>query len=270
MSFSLRYLRTELPLLMHELTIGRGAECGITLDDGLVSRRHARLEIRGRHVVIEDLGSHNGVMVNGQRIPGPTQLRNGDRIVIGSIELELVERREASLAALTVTAGVGGAIRAVEVSLAPPDEPTFLTRRPEAFELLGGVVERALAAGAAEEAGRLLGGHLGSLIAEAQRGSALPPETCAAAARVAVKVAAATGRGVWVDHAIALFAAARHLMPAVVSEEMLRALPKLAKIDVKKLRDYVGAMRSPSADRLALGRLEELERGAMMAHVGKG
>ena len=51
------------------VTLGRGSNCDVTLDDKGVSRNHARIyqDTFGRWV-IEDLGSHNGVFVDGQRI----------------------------------------------------------------------------------------------------------------------------------------------------------------------------------------------------------
>ena len=54
-----------------------------------VSRRHFRLKRDGDQVYIEDLNSMNGIVVNGQKIPPYTlhPLRNGDRILLGKMEL---------------------------------------------------------------------------------------------------------------------------------------------------------------------------------------
>jgi pSer/pThr/pTyr-binding forkhead associated (FHA) protein len=67
------------------VTLGRGNECQIRLNDPTVSREHCRVSARAdAGHVIEDCGSTNGTIVNGCRIEGPVHLRYGDRISIGS------------------------------------------------------------------------------------------------------------------------------------------------------------------------------------------
>jgi len=64
-------------------TIGRDSTNTIVINDGEVSRRHARLTSQGGKYVIEDLGSTNGTFVNGQRLTGPVVLKPGDMIAFG-------------------------------------------------------------------------------------------------------------------------------------------------------------------------------------------
>jgi pSer/pThr/pTyr-binding forkhead associated (FHA) protein len=64
-------------------TIGREG-CDITLVDPDVSRRHAAIRIAAGEVTIEDLGSTNGTLVNGETITEPRTLRDGDEVRIGS------------------------------------------------------------------------------------------------------------------------------------------------------------------------------------------
>ena len=64
--------------------IGRSRECDIVLDDPNVSRRHAEVRPSGGSWVVVDLGSTNGVSVNGQRISGPQSLKPGDTLELGS------------------------------------------------------------------------------------------------------------------------------------------------------------------------------------------
>jgi hypothetical protein len=68
-------------------TIGRSRDCDIVLEDSSVSRRHAELRPGGEGWTIEDLGSTNGVRVNGSTVHGPREVRTGDRIEIGSTEM---------------------------------------------------------------------------------------------------------------------------------------------------------------------------------------
>ena len=62
--------------------IGRSRDCDITLDDANVSRRHAEVRREGASWVVADLGSTNGVKVNGRRVH-EQPLSAGDEITLG-------------------------------------------------------------------------------------------------------------------------------------------------------------------------------------------
>jgi hypothetical protein len=68
-------------------TIGRSRDCDVVLEDSSVSRRHAELRPGGAGWTIDDLGSTNGVRVNGLTIHGAHEVHTGDRIEIGSTEI---------------------------------------------------------------------------------------------------------------------------------------------------------------------------------------
>lgn len=65
--------------------LGRSRECDIVLADSNVSRRHAEIRPRGAGWVVEDLGSTNGVRVNGSPAQGPTEIKGGDRVELGTV-----------------------------------------------------------------------------------------------------------------------------------------------------------------------------------------
>jgi predicted component of type VI protein secretion system len=67
-------------------TIGRGSSNDLVLADPAVSRKHAVLRWDGARLQIDDVGSSNGLMVNGRRAESAT-LENGDSIAIGNCEL---------------------------------------------------------------------------------------------------------------------------------------------------------------------------------------
>ena len=71
------------PLEGDQLTIGRDSSNAVAINDGEVSRRHARLSFQGGKYVVEDLGSTNGTSVNGQRLSGPAVLKPGDVVALG-------------------------------------------------------------------------------------------------------------------------------------------------------------------------------------------
>ncbi len=84
---------SELELREGSILVGRLPECDIMIDDGLVSRMHARLSVRDESVVVEDLHSTNGIYVNGARLTHSALLREGDRLLIGTTEISLFEAR---------------------------------------------------------------------------------------------------------------------------------------------------------------------------------
>ena len=74
------------PLSIGSTVIGRGDQANLRLPDVGISRRHARLDFDGGQVVLTDLGSTNGTMVNGQRVSA-VALNPGDMIQLGTTTL---------------------------------------------------------------------------------------------------------------------------------------------------------------------------------------
>jgi hypothetical protein len=67
-------------------TIGRSRDCDVVLDDSGISRRHAEIRPTPDGWEVEDLGSTNGVLVNGLAVRGREPLHGGERIEFGSTE----------------------------------------------------------------------------------------------------------------------------------------------------------------------------------------
>jgi hypothetical protein len=76
----------RMPVTGAQLRIGRASECELVLTDTRVSRRHARLQARGGVLVLTDLGSTNGTLVNGHRVT-EVVLGAGDRIQVGETSI---------------------------------------------------------------------------------------------------------------------------------------------------------------------------------------
>ncbi len=85
--FRLRFQLHEVDLPGDVTAIGRDASCEVTIDDPLVSRRHALIRVDGEAPSIEDLDSRNGTRVNDVPLTGVTPLADGDRIRIGRLEV---------------------------------------------------------------------------------------------------------------------------------------------------------------------------------------
>ena len=71
-----------------ELSIGRLPECGLTLHDQGVSRKHARLVRESAELYLEDLGSANGTKLRGQRVQ-KVRLDDGAVFAVGPVELRV-------------------------------------------------------------------------------------------------------------------------------------------------------------------------------------
>ena len=70
---------------------GRGGGCGIVLaDDSFVSTVHARVFRRDGAVYVEDLGSRNGTLLNGEPLTYAAPLRRGDHVQFGQTVAEAV------------------------------------------------------------------------------------------------------------------------------------------------------------------------------------
>jgi len=80
----------EFPLNSAPLTVGRGGQNDLVLaGDDFASARHARIELRGDGVWVQDLESTNGTFVNGSRVAGAQRLDQGDVLRVGETDLRV-------------------------------------------------------------------------------------------------------------------------------------------------------------------------------------
>lgn len=73
--------------------IGRAPDADVTIDNQDISRQHVTITWTGEAYVIEDLGSKNGTLLNGERLAGTRRMADGDEIVLPGVILrfELVD-----------------------------------------------------------------------------------------------------------------------------------------------------------------------------------
>lgn len=79
-----------IPITIPQFMIGRAEDCHLKPRSELISRYHCALLVEPSYVAVRDLGSKNGVYVNGERIGVEQELKNGDRLAIGPLEFEVV------------------------------------------------------------------------------------------------------------------------------------------------------------------------------------
>jgi len=72
-----------------EVIVGRTPGADIVIGAGYVSGRHAKFQLMGQNLFVEDLGSKNGTYVNGQRIEGPTVLPDRDVVTVGDVAIRV-------------------------------------------------------------------------------------------------------------------------------------------------------------------------------------
>jgi pSer/pThr/pTyr-binding forkhead associated (FHA) protein len=106
--------------LTRPLVLGRDDSADVVLEDGQISRRHARVTPSSGGVTVEDLESTNGTFVNSDEVYAPVELRPGDELLVGVTVLQLRSPEQIRVQA--------SAVRAVPPGLATPE------RRPAYVE----------------------------------------------------------------------------------------------------------------------------------------
>jgi serine phosphatase RsbU (regulator of sigma subunit) len=93
------------------ITIGRSARNDLCIPDPFASRVHAEVRREGDQYILQDLGSANGTLYNGERVEGAVGLTTGGRIQIGETEIEFFDQ----------TAGTAVATMFADTPTPPPD-----------------------------------------------------------------------------------------------------------------------------------------------------
>lgn len=238
--YRLRFLLQELELAGPEVVLGRSPDCQVTIEDPLVSRRHATISLAGTHPTIVDLGSRNGVRLNGELISERAVLQNNDRIRLGTQDLVfLVVDPERSTRQTRATGMIRqclhcsrpfpgespacphcGTVVGAQTQTAEFDTITGLVVEPGAgwaFQLLGEVVERALNADRMAEAERALQRAAKEIDERVRNNRGLDTLSLSKLSVYAFRLALALGRLEWVRWALELHKA----HGAMVSSDLL-------------------------------------------------
>jgi pSer/pThr/pTyr-binding forkhead associated (FHA) protein len=80
----------EVIIPVAEFLIGRGEECHLRPRSDAISRRHCAIVVTDRQVTVRDLGSKNGLFVNGERVEDSRVVESGDRFQVGPLQFEFV------------------------------------------------------------------------------------------------------------------------------------------------------------------------------------
>jgi hypothetical protein len=240
--FRLRFLLQEVDLPPGETIIGRSASCHVTIEDPLVSRQHAKITVRDDKAVIEDLGSRNGLMVNGRQVAGRLELNDGARLRIGTQELVLsriatVQQQRAGAPGTRATGfmchcAACGLPYPAELIQCPScgsteraDEDTLSgvageSQRNWSLELLVEVLDKAKALGRWEDVERVLRRAKGNIEQCIASGTALDRRPLDAVADAAVSLAVSRGEAEWGHWALTVYAALAWVPPSEVCRHL--------------------------------------------------
>jgi hypothetical protein len=278
--FRLRYRSTDLEVPPGEFFIGRSSSCHLALDDGLVSRRHAVLRVTDDAIEVEDLGSRNGVSVNGKKVTGATALKHLDRVTIGSQEMVVVRSGHTHQAATLQmeTCPHCGALNDSNASEcvrchAPiaGGKATTMQSMPAAtspgeistFHLLGGIAEKALAMDRYEEAERVLQPAMEKLMSSAEGEGTLDEGALLEGIGYALRLAGGPRATKWIDWVFEVHRHTERVMDTKTLDRLHELVRKSRYNNPKPLRAYLDVLQAKvlaPAERFLLRRLEGLER----------
>lgn len=255
MQFWLEYGAQQLELRPGVTLIGRSSACELVLNDGLVSRQHARIATSETEAILEDLGSVNGVFVNEERLKGMRLLQAGDRLVVGAQAMTI--RLQPSSADKVYSSRATGAKEHAQ----PPDDSE--TSRANLLGILGSLAEKNLTLGRGIEAERILQAHLEALLSAAKTG-VFQLASIELGAAYAVKLAVATGKASWLDFVLVLYKECVKPLPRPIADDLYAATHKVTGVSLSALRDYLAVLSPLQAEltpseRFVVQRLEGLE-----------
>jgi pSer/pThr/pTyr-binding forkhead associated (FHA) protein len=248
--------------LLPGLTIvGRSRTCHIPIPDAQISRRHAAFSNTGREVAVRNVSLTNGLRVNSVLIErdAPHALQVGDRVMIGSHEIELCALGD----------------------YCPSFEPTDVLLRDHVIEqpslstllTLAQVAEKYFVLGQVREAERISRPVLEGLLRHCRAGRKPSKTDVELATDLTLRIAEANHAGEWIDYVFELFTLLERTLPAEVVERLYRLIPDSQGVKMSSYRAYLDTLgqlgdRLSPQERFLVRRIQGLTTGLMMsAHL---
>ena len=231
--FRLRFLGREVHLPdAGSVAVGRDATCEISLDDPLVSRRHATFTTSEEGLEVIDHGGVNGTAVNGVPVVGSIALAHRDRVRMGSHVFVILE---------------SGQRKATDSDTQLRTPTRAITRRIQAAVRPGGAldaIERALQNGQVAKAAESMIAIVG-----ADGDSVEVPDEDLARLSQLLLTLAERGRDVrFLDRMLGLHVARREVVSTPLIDALREAAPHLPRESRASIDDYVSAMRPIVSD----------------------
>jgi hypothetical protein len=296
--YRLRLLLQEIDLPYGETVLGRSADANLTIEDPLVSRRHARIVVDESGGRIDDLDSRNGVRVNGVLIRGSSRLNDGDRVRLGTQDLIFCRveqgppRQNKTTGVLRLCANCRlpyaremvacpncESTEQLEEQTLQGDDPSG-ERGGWAMQLLVEALERALAHARIPDAERIVRRATAELDAHVAGGGAPDGKTLTLLATGAAATTAATGDPVWALWVIDAYRRVNRVPSAAVVRSLEVAASRHGRemlVPIRRLTAHIHAQAQQNAeaaglstaDAEALARLDDLQ-STIERDVGDG
>jgi len=264
--------------------MGRSSSCSLALADGLVSRQHAVLHVGPDTVVLEDLGSRNGVAINGVRISSPRRLAHMDRVYIGSQELVLIDaaklkegtketaeyvicescgaingtaKRRCGECGQRLSSAAGQTLASTSSSVDSASHAWGAedTRTARTLDVIAGIASKAIAMGRFEEAERILIPHLDTLLERALAHRPLSDSEkddadtlLAGATSYALQLAQGLNDTKWIDWVFRIHTACGRLMEAETIEALHNLVRRHKYAKPAYLRAYLHVIHNRAAE----------------------
>lgn len=232
--------------------VGRGAECPVFVDDPHASRRHAVIDVRADRVIVRDLGSRNGVLLNSAFIEGEQLLAEGDLLMVGVRSVLIVQIDHGSSLPPPPMLSAPASCRPVETfTLGPPPYLSGPMSEDDAiaaamavvitlghstsgheaaipaFRVLTEAATRSIAEGHIPRAEAILGRPLAEVLSTQRAGIRVQGPLVEIASYAALDLAFATGERSWIEYVFDLHAAADSAIPPAITERVAAAFRKV-------------------------------------------
>lgn len=197
------------------LLVGRGAGCDVVLDDDLASREHLRLRLEGGALVVRDLNSRNGILVNGLPVSDEQELHHGDHITAGRTPLSIVMQVHEPRSR--------GATSSTSMRVSGDDA----TGVGSLYGMLEGSTRKAIEVGdltSAEGSGRSL---LVAMRGGVARGREANHDELIGTVQLALDLGAASLQPIWLERALDLLTVAKVPMPPDLAERLAASVVEL-------------------------------------------
>lgn len=235
--------------------LGRHRSCDIVLDSPHVSRRHARVYVGRNGVQVADVASANGVYVNGERVgTDPVRVGDGDRLMLGEEELQvLVSRPSRPVSDKLPISKPNWFIRANddEDEAPEPERSSPGTRNANFFELVGKIVDRALAESRVDDAATMLQPQLNRVLLEARGGRGIDDTARDGAVRYSLLLAKAPGQARWLDYTLDLLTLLAAVPSPQLADELARVIETSDSVDDSRLATYIATIEARNDVRTA-------------------
>lgn len=228
-----------------------------------MSRQHARLIVTSDAVAVSDLGSRAGVFVNGVRVTGVTPLFSGDVVAFAEVDFQI-----------SVDAAPEGTHEEPErttlLDVQPPDSrprPIERTPRTGQLDMLYTLIDKAIATDRIDDIAQVAAARLRQLAEACESGKAVEEEAIRVACRCAIKLAAVTDAGSWINAVVRIYRAQVDIMPVGIIDSLYGLVRHTRDIDWRLFSEYVDVLESrrdtlSPSERFRTSRIEGLLRVA--------